>query len=236
MKGPRGSSRARSTTPPPRWPRPHFPPEGLLATVVQDARDGTVLMVAYSNADSWRQLRRTGALVLFSRSRQELWRKGATSGNTARVLSASLDCDGDALLLKVVPKGPMCHTGRRSCFGDVLPLEEGQVAPLLARLEALVAARRTQAPRGSYTRRLLEDESHRLKKVGEEASELVVAAAQRDRGQVVWEAADLLYHLTVLLGAAGVPWSEVQKELARREGEPRRARPSPPRGAHRGRR
>lgn len=219
--------RRRSAEPSPRWPSVRFPSGGTLPTIVQDARDGTVLILAHSNEASWRALRRTGALVLYSRSRQRLWRKGATSGNTARVVAAAVDCDGDALLVKVVPSGPMCHTGTRSCFGEELPREATQSAPVLARLERLVAERARRAPRGSYTRRLLEDEAYRLKKVGEEASELLVAAAQEDRGQVVWEAADLLYHATVLLAAAEVTWGEVLAELRSREGD--KAHLPPPR-------
>lgn len=208
-----------------RWPRPGE----LLPTVVQDARDGTVLIVAYSSPESWARLRRTGKLVLYSRSRQRLWTKGETSGNTARVLSASLDCDGDALLLKVVPSGPICHTGTRSCFGDHLPLEDRQLPPVVLRLEELVASRRRSAPRGSYTRRLLDDEAHRLKKVGEEAAELIVAAARRDPEAMRWEAADLLYHSTVALAAAGASWADALEELGERarvgpRGKSRRSR------------
>lgn len=189
----------------------------MLPTVVQDARDGTVLIVAYSTPGSWEELRRTGELVLFSRSRQRLWRKGETSGNTAKVLAASLDCDADALLVKVLPRGPMCHTGTRGCFGEMLPLEERQMSPTLFELQQVVDARRRgEGPKGSYTRKLLADEAKRLKKVGEEAAELIVAAAQGDRAQVRWEAADLLYHTTVALAAAGVDWGDILEELAAR--------------------
>jgi phosphoribosyl-AMP cyclohydrolase / phosphoribosyl-ATP pyrophosphohydrolase len=202
-----------------RWPRPGE----LLPTVVQDARDGTVLLLAYSSPESWRELRRSGELVLYSRSRARLWRKGATSGNTARVVAAALDCDADALLVKVLPSGPICHTGTRSCFGERLPLEDRQLPPVLLQLEELVASRARSAPRGSYTRRLLEDEAHRLKKIGEEASELIVAAARHDPAEMRWEAADLLYHTTVALAAAGGGWADALAELGERARKGRRA-------------
>lgn len=211
-----------------RGPLPAPAPGELLPTIVQDARDGNVLILAYSSRESFRELLRTGELVLFSRSRQRIWRKGETSGNRAEVVAVAGDCDSDALLVKVVPRGPMCHTGRRSCFGETLPLEEEQGAPLLLRLERLVGERARSAPSGSYTRELLRNDAKRLKKVGEEASELVVAAALGQKDQVIWEGADLLYHLTVLLVAAGVTWSDLLRELERRasEGE-RKGAPRP---------
>ncbi|MDE1820525.1 MAG: bifunctional phosphoribosyl-AMP cyclohydrolase/phosphoribosyl-ATP diphosphatase HisIE [Euryarchaeota archaeon] len=219
-----------------RASRPDFQDGTLLPTVVQDVRDGTVLMVAYSRADSWREMLRTGKLTLFSRSRARIWTKGESSGNTAKVVAVGVDCDRDALLVKVLPRGPMCHTGTRSCFGETLPLEDLQVAPQVRRLEELINTRRRKASRGSYTRKLLRDETMRLKKVGEEASELLVAAAQRDRRQVVWEAADLLYHTTVLLRAAGVGWDQVHDELSRRARPSSRRQRVPPRSRAGGRR
>lgn len=205
-----------------RRPRPRFPgPNGLLPTVVQDARDGTVLGVAYSSAASWARRRRGGPLVLHSRSRGELWWKGATSGNSVRVVDWAVDCDGDALRVRVVPSGAYCHTGARGCFDPPgaqrrrAPTDAG-IGPALERLETLVADRARHPRGGSYTTKLLKDEVERLKKLGEEATEVVVAAAHRDRREVVRESADLVYHLTVALGALGIPWAAVAQELDRR--------------------
>jgi phosphoribosyl-AMP cyclohydrolase / phosphoribosyl-ATP pyrophosphohydrolase len=209
--------------------RPRFPAApGLLPTVIQDAQDGTVLGLAYSNRTSWSRLCRTRQLVLFSRSRRRLWRKGATSGHTATVVATATDCDGDALLVQVVPRGPFCHTGERSCFDRSARTPP---APILPELEKLIAGRRRTAPQGSYTAELLRDEERRLKKVGEEATEVVVAAARKDRDAVIRESRDLLYHLLVLYAPLKIRWSEVEAALrARRRGDARpRVRRSAPR-------
>ena len=231
MKSVGSSRRGGATTGRARGPR--FPPGGTLPTIVQDARDGTVLMLGHSSESSFRALLRRRELVLFGPPTGEVWREGGSSGHGATVVATVWDCDSDTLLVKVVPHGPICRTGSRSCFGDSVPLEVEQNAPVLHRLEAMVESRRTDAPKGSYTRELLENESRRLKKVGEEASELIVAAAKHDRKGITWEGADLLYHLTVLLGAADVRLSDLFGELAGR-GSPRPVLPGPP-GARRSR-
>jgi phosphoribosyl-ATP pyrophosphohydrolase/phosphoribosyl-AMP cyclohydrolase len=211
--------------------------DGLLPTVVQEAEGGRVLGVAYSSRASLAKLRRTGELYLYSRSRRELWRKGATSGNTARVVEVALDCDGDALLVRVVMAGPYCHTGRSSCFEGSSEPHERARGDVIADLEAVIRDRREHPQPGSYTNELLEDEERRLKKVGEEATEFVVAAARGDRAAALRESADLVYHLLVVCASLGIPWTEVEATLAGRRGAARRrpaerpARaPTPPSG------
>lgn len=194
-----------------------FDERGLVAAIVQDAFTGRVLMLAWANREAVERTLASGEAWFWSRSRGELWRKGATSGNTLSVVGASADCDGDALLLAVVAAGPTCHTGRASCFG-------GAPGGLdLGALERIVEARREADPKSSYTARLLRDGIGRIaQKVGEEATEVVVAAlapAQDDtstRARLVEETSDLLFHLAVLLRARGVSVEAVATELATR--------------------
>ncbi|MBV8066072.1 MAG: bifunctional phosphoribosyl-AMP cyclohydrolase/phosphoribosyl-ATP diphosphatase HisIE [Actinobacteria bacterium] len=179
-----------------------MPPE-LKAAIVQDADDGRVLMLAWMDAEAERLTRETGEAWFWSRSRQELWHKGETSGNTLAVEEIRDDCDGDALLLRVRAAGPACHTGSRSCF-----------APALWRT---ISERKAERPEGSYVTSLLDAGVARAaQKVGEEAVEVGIAAVSGDRDDVVSEAADLVFHLYVLLAAADVDLSEVEDELARR--------------------
>jgi phosphoribosyl-ATP pyrophosphohydrolase/phosphoribosyl-AMP cyclohydrolase len=174
----------------------------LTAAIVQDAADGRVLMLAWMDAEALRLTRETGEAWFWSRSRQELWHKGATSGNTLAVEEIRDDCDGDALLLRVRSAGPACHTGSRSCF-----------APALWRT---VVERVRDRPEGSYTASLAEAGIERCaQKLGEEAVEAAVAAVAGD-GRLAEEAADLLYHLYVLLAVAGVDVADVEDVLARR--------------------
>ncbi len=175
-----------------------FDEHGLVPCVVQDWRSGEVLTVAYMNAESLRLTRETGETHFFSRSRQELWHKGATSGNTQAVRAIRYDCDGDALLALVEPAGPACHTGERSCFhrGE---LEPGAPFESLPALERTVAARADQRPDGSYTASLLAEPGSAGEKVQEEAEEVARAAREESDERVAEEAADLLYHLAVLL-------------------------------------
>lgn len=174
----------------------------LRAAIVQDARDGRVLMLAWMDEEALRLTRETGEAWFWSRSRQQLWRKGETSGNVLAVEEVRDDCDGDALLLRVRPAGPACHTGSRSCF-----------APALWRT---VVERVRDRPPGSYVASLAEAGVERAaQKLGEEAVEAAVAAAARD-GRLVEEAADVLFHLYVLLAVAGVDVAQVEDELARR--------------------
>jgi phosphoribosyl-ATP pyrophosphohydrolase/phosphoribosyl-AMP cyclohydrolase len=175
----------------------------LKAAIVQDAADGRVLMLAWMDAEAERLTRETGEAWFWSRSREKLWRKGETSGNVLEVEEIRDDCDGDALLLRVRPAGPACHTGSRSCF-----------APALWRT---VKERQLERPEGSYVASLLDAGVARCaQKVGEEGVEVGIAAVGGDRDAVVAEAADLVFHLYVLLAAAGVDVAEVEDELARR--------------------
>ena len=180
----------------------------LRAAIVQDAGDGRVLMLAWMNDEALRLTRETGVAWFWSRSRQELWRKGETSGNVLAVEELRDDCDGDALLLRVRPAGPSCHTGSTSCF-----------APALWRT---VVQRVWERPEGSYVASLAEAGVERAaQKLGEEAVEAAIAATAQD-GNLVSEAADVLFHLYVLLAVAGVDVAEVEDELSRRAALSRR--------------
>jgi phosphoribosyl-AMP cyclohydrolase / phosphoribosyl-ATP pyrophosphohydrolase len=184
---------------------------GLVPVVVQDWRTGEVLTLAYANAEAIARTRETGELHLWSRSRAELWHKGATSGNTQRVRAMRMDCDGDALLALVEPAGPACHTGERTCFhnGDLL------LAPheALPALERTLAARAAERPEGSYTVELLDDPPRIGAKVQEEAEEVARAAREEPDERVDEEAADVLYHLTVLLHARGRGLGDAEEVL-----------------------
>lgn len=214
-----------------------FDRAGLIPAVVQDAA-GQVLMLAYMNEESLQRTLATGETWFYSRSRQQLWRKGETSGHTQRVLDIKADCDGDALLVTVEQQGVACHTGAATCFHRPLPAagveaertegagpaSRADDAPTdwaaeLARLEAVIRSRRGAAPAGSYTASLLADIDRACKKVGEEATEVVLAVKNDDRANLVHEAADLLYHTLVVLVSQGVGLSEVAAELRRRRQE-----------------
>jgi phosphoribosyl-ATP pyrophosphohydrolase/phosphoribosyl-AMP cyclohydrolase len=179
-----------------------FDERGLAPCVVQDSRTGEVLTLAYVNEEALRKTEETGQMHFWSRSRDELWRKGQTSGNVQRVVALRYDCDHDAVLALVEPAGPACHTGERTCFhnGDqtAVPHEA------LPALERVVASRRAGAPKGSYTAELLADPPRLAEKVREEADEAARAAAGESDGRLAEEAADLLYHLDVLLASRGL--------------------------------
>lgn len=181
-----------------------------VTVVAQDATTGRVLMVAGADREAIERTLATGDMHYRSRTRG-LWHKGATSGNRQRVLSLTPDCDGDAILARVAPLGPACHTGAISCF-DAPPPDA------LSALDATIADRATTAPDTSYTRRLLNDRNLRLKKLGEEAAELAVACADENAERAVEEAADLLYHSLVALRALGVGLDEIRRALAARAG------------------
>jgi phosphoribosyl-ATP pyrophosphohydrolase/phosphoribosyl-AMP cyclohydrolase len=187
---------------------PSYDDRGLVPCVAQDWRTGEVLTLAYMNADALRLTRETGEVHFFSRSRNELWRKGETSGNVLRLRQLRLDCDADALVALVEPTGPACHTGERSCFHRGLD-GEGEPEPAaheaLAALERTLAARRREQPGGSYTAELLADPPRIGAKVREEAEEVARAAAGESDERVAEEAADLLYHLEVLLLSRELP-------------------------------
>lgn len=187
---------------------------GLVTVVAQDAGSGVVLMVAHADREALERTLATGEMHYRSRTRG-LWHKGATSGNTQRVVSLSPDCDGDAVLARIVPAGPACHTGAVSCFG-----EAALGADALGELDATIERRATtpDAPgaKPSYTRRLLGDRNLRLKKLGEETAELVTAIADADAERAAEEAGDLFYHALAALRSIGVRLSDVRRVLAGR--------------------
>lgn len=195
----------------------NFDAQGLVPVVIQDCKSGEVLTLAYANAEAVARTRETGELHLWSRSRNELWHKGATSGHTQAVKALRVDCDGDALLALVEPAGPACHTGERTCFftGDVEPPMPFEVLPAL---ERTLVARQAQRPEGSYTVALLDDPAHIGEKVEEEAEEVARAAREETDDRVDSEAADVLYHLLVLLRSRDrslADATEVLRERAR---------------------
>ncbi len=192
---------------------PSYGPDGLAPAVVQDEGSGQVLMVAYVNREALAATLDTGEVHFWSRSRDELWRKGATSGNTLELVDVRLDCDGDALLISARPAGPACHTGSRSCFGDELL----QGFASLEALWATIASRAAERPEGSYTARLLVGGVEAVgAKVLEEAGEVVEAARDEGPRRTTEEAADLIYHLLVLLAEQGLAPREVLGVLAER--------------------
>jgi phosphoribosyl-ATP pyrophosphohydrolase/phosphoribosyl-AMP cyclohydrolase len=190
-----------------------FDDGGLLPVVVQDRKSGDVLMVAWANSEALSKTAETGLAHFWSRSRKALWRKGETSGNGLRVVEARGDCDSDTLLLVVDPEGPACHTGSRTCFGDASPTAVG----MLAELERVVAERAEAPPEESYTARLLSKGPDQvLKKIGEEATEVVLAGRVQSDERLAEETADLLYHLLVALHQRKVPLVSVMDELRKR--------------------
>jgi phosphoribosyl-AMP cyclohydrolase / phosphoribosyl-ATP pyrophosphohydrolase len=194
----------------------NFDEKGLAPAIVQDLDSGEVLMLAWMNQEALDSTLRTGEVHFFSRSRNCLWRKGETSGNTLKLVGLSVDCDADALLVLAQPAGPTCHTGERSCFFtdiESAPRPQGlSLAPLFAVLEK----RKKERTPGSYTVKLLDNPDKALKKLTEEATEVVLAVKNADRANLVWEVTDLLYHLAVIMVANGVTPADVNVELARR--------------------
>ncbi|MFH1573330.1 MAG: bifunctional phosphoribosyl-AMP cyclohydrolase/phosphoribosyl-ATP diphosphatase HisIE [Acidobacteriota bacterium] len=192
--------------------------QGLVPVVVQDAETGEVLTQAYMSAASLARTRELGQTVFYSRSRRALWHKGETSGNCQDVVAVAADCDGDSLLVRVAPRGPACHTGSRSCFFEPV---EGFPAPpdksfarIMRELEQVIRARHSERPEGSYTAQLFERGKQRiLQKLGEEATETIIAGMSGDREGMIREAADLLFHILVALREAGIYLEEVAGEL-----------------------
>jgi phosphoribosyl-ATP pyrophosphohydrolase/phosphoribosyl-AMP cyclohydrolase len=194
-----------------------FDERGLVPCIVQDWDTGEVLTLAYMNAEALRRTRETGEMHFFSRSRRELWHKGATSGNTQTVKAIRYDCDADAVLALVQPAGPACHTGERSCFhrGGLTPGAPFETLPVL---ERTIAERAATKPEGSYTARLLDDPGYAGAKVQEEVEEVVRAAREETDERVAEEAADVLYHLAVLLRGRGLTLADAERVLdGRRE-------------------
>jgi phosphoribosyl-AMP cyclohydrolase / phosphoribosyl-ATP pyrophosphohydrolase len=201
-----------------------FDEKGLIPAVVQDASSKEVLTVAYMNEESLQKTIETKETWFYSRSRQELWHKGATSGNTQQVTDIRYDCDQDALVVLVHPAGPACHKGSYSCFSDSLLQQASSNNDdrfaILNVLEATIAKREAERPEGSYTTYLFEHGIDKmLKKVGEEAGEVIIAAKNRDPEELKWEVADLLFHLLVVLREQKLPLDEVLKTLQERHGK-----------------
>lgn len=193
----------------------NFDERGLVPCIVQDWVSGEVLTLAYMNADALALTRQTGEMHFYSRSRQELWHKGATSGNVQRLKALRYDCDTDALLALVEPAGPACHTGERTCFyrGDV---DGGAPHEVLPTLERTIAQRRAEKPTGSYTADLLANPEFNGEKVQEEAEEVARAAREESDERVAEEAADVLYHLSVLLAGRGLSLADAERVLDER--------------------
>ncbi|WP_400162375.1 bifunctional phosphoribosyl-AMP cyclohydrolase/phosphoribosyl-ATP diphosphatase HisIE [Brevibacillus sp. TJ4] len=209
------------------WDQLKFDDNGLIPAIVQDAASKKVLTLAYMNKESLEKSLETKETWFWSRSRQELWHKGATSGHTQRIVSIHYDCDGDALVVQVEPNGPACHNGTYSCFTGALLEEAGteeQAADtpadrfaILGELEQIIATREAERPEGSYTTYLFDKGVDKiLKKVGEETAEVIIAAKNRDPHELSCEASDLLYHLLVLLREQKLPLDRVLAELERR--------------------
>lgn len=215
-----------------------FDEQGLIPAIIQDSRTYEVLTLAYMNAESLARTMQTGQTWFWSRSRKELWHKGATSGNVQKVVDIRIDCDGDALVVLVEPEGPACHLGQRTCFHNGLQSTEPRVwggersldvvresalelGILLDELYRLIAERRDSRPEGSYTTYLFNAGIDKiLKKLGEESAETIIAAKNRSKPQIVAEVSDLLYHLLVMMCETEVRLEEIHYELKKRAGLP----------------
>ena len=194
---------------------------GLIPAVVQDASTGEVLTLAYMSRESLNRTRDLGETVFYSRSRNALWHKGETSGHYQKVIGLLADCDRDAVVVQVTPVGPACHTGARSCFFEEVegfaPAKRRGIGLVLEELERLIRDRKINRPQDSYTTRLFESGLKRIvQKIGEEATETVVAAMSGDRHETIKESADLLYHLLVGLQEMGISLEEIAEELQQR--------------------
>ncbi|MBM7699631.1 bifunctional phosphoribosyl-AMP cyclohydrolase/phosphoribosyl-ATP diphosphatase HisIE [Kurthia huakuii] len=196
-----------------------FDDKGLITAVVQHAQTKEILTVAYMNEQSYQKTLETGETWFYSRSRQELWHKGATSGHTQKVVAMRADCDQDALVVEVLPAGPACHTGAESCFHNTIvekPTEIGSL-DILDTLKRVIETRAVEMPEGAYTTYLFNEGVDKIcKKVGEEATESVIAAKNRDAEELKWEVADLIYHLLVLLKEQNVDLYDVLGVLEKR--------------------
>jgi phosphoribosyl-ATP pyrophosphohydrolase/phosphoribosyl-AMP cyclohydrolase len=190
--------------------------DGLVPAIVQDADSGAVLMLAYMNREALEQTLERKRAVFYSRSKQRLWEKGETTGHTLDVVDIAMDCDNDTLLVTARPRGPACHTGTLTCFGDQ-PRSAAASIAFLAKLEAVIAQRATEKPESSYTAKLLDKGVARVaQKVGEEGVELALAGVGENDEKVIEESADLLFHLLVLLRARGISLSQVVRKLESR--------------------
>lgn len=204
-----------------------FDEHGLIPAVVQDWKNGTVLMLGFMNQDAIDHTLKTGYVHFWSRKRQRLWKKGEVSGNQLQVKRVFLDCDGDTVLIKAEPMGPTCHTGSRSCFFSEMsevgistePESEEANGTILDRLYEMVLQRKQASNTDSYVASLLQGGDDRvLKKITEEAGEVVLAVKNHDKEEIVYEVADLLFHTIVALGHCDIPVTDIQEELSRRFG------------------
>ncbi len=190
--------------------------QGLVPAIVQDAATGKVLMLGYMNREAYERTLQTQLVTFWSRSRQELWTKGETSGNRLHLVSISVDCDGDALLVKAHPDGPVCHTGTDTCWGEENKAQADGTA-FLSELQDFIDRRREEMPEGSYTTSLFRDGLHRMaQKVGEEALEAVIEAVGGTDERLLYETSDMLYHLIVLLSSKHLRIEDVVSELRQR--------------------
>ncbi|WP_373896201.1 bifunctional phosphoribosyl-AMP cyclohydrolase/phosphoribosyl-ATP diphosphatase HisIE [Virgibacillus natechei] len=192
----------------------NFDENGLIPAIVQDAETGSVLTLAYMNEASILKTIQTNETWFFSRTRQELWNKGETSGNKQQVKKITFDCDADALLVQVKPLGPACHTGEDTCFHQVLHEQEAVTTDVIYTIARKIKERRKQPAEGSYTTYLFNEGIDKvLKKVGEEASEVIIGAKNTDKQEVTWEISDLIYHTLVLMEIVDVSIDDLKKEL-----------------------
>lgn len=198
-----------------------FQPDGLVPAIVQDYNTKQVLMLAYMNETSLKKTIETKETWFYSRSRQQLWHKGETSGNTQTVKEMSYDCDGDTLLILVDPQGPACHTGKTSCFFNPIVKAEGSSErQIINLLVERIKERYAQPQDGSYTTYLFTEGIDKiLKKIGEEASEIIIAAKNDDEDELIWEIADFIYHTLVLMQLKNVTIEQIYHELAKRFGD-----------------
>ncbi len=187
--------------------------DGLLPVIIQDDRTLQVLMLGYMNREAYEKSRAEGLVTFYSRTKQRLWTKGETSGNTLAIRSIAMDCDADTLLIRVVPAGPVCHTGHSGCFSDSPRETEG----FIRYLQAVIRQRHRDMPATSYTTKLFQRGVNKIaQKVGEEAVETVIEAVAQNKPDLIYEASDLVYHLLVLLEANGLSLADLEQELAKR--------------------
>lgn len=197
-----------------------FDENGLIPAIVQDQRTGKVLMLAYMNEEAFQKTVETKETWFYSRSRKELWNKGATSGNRQQVMSITLDCDQDAVLMEVIPMGPACHTGEETCFYEEVYRQDGYKRDIIYELANEIKTRKRQPVEGSYTNYLFTEGIDKiLKKIGEETSEVIIGAKNEDEEELTYELADLVYHALVLMEASNVTITDVKRELASRRME-----------------
>lgn len=194
-----------------------FDEKGLIPAIVQDYYSKEVLTVAYMNRESLEITMKEGTTCFYSRSRQQLWKKGETSGNTQKVVSIKSDCDHDALVIEVIKKGPACHTGAESCFFNLEYVGEGRTPFSYNALYDMIKGRKTSPKEGSYTTYLFDKGMDKiLKKVGEESTEVIIAGAKNDKEETIYEIADLAYHIMVMMVEQGIRMEDITAELSRR--------------------